>query len=493
MIGTLASRASGLVRNSLLNQLFSREVSDAFVTAFKVPNLFRELLAEGALTNAFVPGYKALSPSEARRLAGALLGLLVIVNGALLIVAWLAAPLIVDLLVSDNVDVALATQLTRIVFPFLTAISFSALAMGILNAEERFFAPAWAPVALNLVTATLMVVFPDRAVPLAVGFVLGGVAQLVVQLPALARHGLLPQMRGLWHPALAGVLMLMIPSLFTTGGRQILNVVASNVVTGIAAGAQTAFFNAELFLSLALGLFSISPALAYYSRLAAHAVEAPEAFEGTLLEGLGLIAFLTVPAGLILWLLAEPAVQVVFNYLSLVGRGLDDARLGLSIAATAPLGFAIFPLGLTNLLIRTFYVRRRVGALVGITLLFLAIHALLYWRLAAEFGIAGMSWATVIVAWSQLAAVLALVARRERLPLRAFAGRTLRMWLAGIAATLSTWWLLGLVPWSGSWFGSLGQALLGIVLLAGLYLAFGSLLGVAEPGRMLAAVRRRRD
>ena len=491
MIGTLASRATGLIRNSFLNQLFSREVSDAFVTAFKVPNLFRELLAEGALTNAFVPGYKALSRGEARRLAGALLGLLVLVNAALLIVAWLAAPSIVDLLVSDNVDVALATRLTRIVFPFLTAVSFSALAMGILNAEERFFAPAWAPVALNVVTATLMVLFPNRAVPLALAFVLGGAAQVAVQVPALLRHGLLPDVRRLWHPAMAGVLVLMIPSIFTTSGRQVLNVVASNVVTGIASGAQTAFFNAELFLSLALGLFSISPALAFYSRLSANAVEAPEAFEGTLLEGLGLIAFLTVPAGLILWLLAEPAVHVVFNYLSLVGRDLDDARLGLSIAATAPLGLAIFPLGLYNLLIRTFYVRRRVLTPIAVTLVFLPLHALLYWRLAAAYGIAGMSWATVFVAWSQGAVVLALVARRERLALQGLAWKVLRLWLAAAAATLGSWGVLRLVPWREGWFGFLGQALLGIALLAGLYLLLTRALGVPEPKRLLTALRRR--
>jgi putative peptidoglycan lipid II flippase len=491
MVGTLASRATGLVRNSLLNQLFSREVTDAFVTAYKVPNLFRELLAEGALTNAFVPGYKALPKAEARRLAGALLGLLVLVNAALLIVAWLTAPLIVDLLISDNVDVALATRLTRIVFPFLTAISFSALAMGILNAEERFLAPAWAPVALNVVTATLMAIFPNQAVPLALAFVLGGAAQLAVQLPALARHGLLPDVRGLWHPALAGVLLLMVPSIFTTSGRQLLNVVASNVVTGIAPGAQTAFFNAELFLSLALGVFSISPALAFYSRLAADAVEAPEAFAGTLREGLTLIAFLTIPAGLILGLLAEPAVQVVFNYLSLVGRGLDGARLTLSIAAAAPLGLAIFPLGLNNLLIRTFYVRRRVRTPIAITLIFLTLHALLYWRLAPLYGIAGMSWATVIVAWSQAAALLVLVARRERLALAPFAGETVRMWLAGGAATLAAWGALQLIPWSASWFGFLGQALLGIALIGGLYLAFTLALRVEEPRRLVAALRRR--
>src|SRR5690554_6819349 len=120
MIGTLASRVTGLVRNSLLAQFFPTAVLDAFVTAFKVPNLFRELLAEGALTNSFIPVYKRLSPDDARRLSGALLALLTLANGLLMVGAYLAAPLLARLLISDpaNVDVELTTRLIRIVFPF---------------------------------------------------------------------------------------------------------------------------------------------------------------------------------------------------------------------------------------------------------------------------------------------------------------------------------------------------------------------------------------
>src|SRR5690606_39458133 len=137
--------------------------------------------------------------------------LLLLVNGALLIAAYAAAPYIARLLIADagNVDVELTTQLIRIVFPFLPAISLSALAMGILNAEERFLAPAWAPVALNIVTVTLMALFPGQAVTLAVAHVLGGLAQLVVQIPALLRLGLMPRF-GVWrHPELANVALLM--------------------------------------------------------------------------------------------------------------------------------------------------------------------------------------------------------------------------------------------------------------------------------------------
>ena len=318
MGGTLGSRVTGLLRTALFNQLYTPAVTDALNVALKVPNLFRELLAEGALTNSFVPVYKGLEEEDAKGLSGALLSLLFLVNTLLVLLAVWAAPWIVGLLLQDNANVeyALTLRLTRTVFPFLAAISFSALAMGILQAEERFFAPAWAPVALNVVTAALMLVYPGQAIPLAVAFVLGGLAQLLFQIPALVRHNLLPRIGRWWHPALGGVLVLMVPFTFTTGARQFLNVVATNVLSGLPRGSVTAFENANLFLGLALGLFSISPALAYYSRLGANAKEEPERFSETLLEGLRLITFLTVPAGLILCLLAAPAVQSVLNWLS---------------------------------------------------------------------------------------------------------------------------------------------------------------------------------
>src|SRR5690625_8012567 len=105
----------------------------------------------------------------------------------------------------------------------------------------------------------------------------------------------------------------MVPFAVTSGGRQVLTLVASNVITRIDSGAQTAFYNADLFLSLALGLLSISPALSYYSRLSHLAASEPERVAGTLLDGLKLITFLTLPTGRLLYLLAGLAVEVEIN------------------------------------------------------------------------------------------------------------------------------------------------------------------------------------
>lgn len=482
MIGTLASRVTGLLKNSLLAQYFPTSVIDAFVTAFNVPNLFRELLAEGALTNSFVPVYKSLEPKDARRMAGALLGLLLIVNGLLLLLAFLAAPFVARLLISNvgNVDVELTTRLVRVVFPFLTTVSLSALAMGILNAEERFLAPAWAPVALNVVTVVLMAAFPGHAVMLALAHVLGGAAQFAVQLPALARADVMPRLGALWHPALASVLLLMVPFTFTAGGRQVLKVVASNVITAIDAGAQGAFYLADLFLSLALGLFSISPALAYYSRLSDHAVREPEAFAPTLADGLRLITFLTVPAGAALALLSAPAVDVVYNWRSLAGAAMDPRLREFTIAATMPLGFAVFPIGVFNLLIRTFYVRRHVRTPVLLVLAFLTLQGTLYWLLSQAWGIAGVAWATAITAWVQLVVTAALVGRRERFGLAAWAGETLRVGAATLAGAVAAALVLAAVPLPDGWWGQVARLALGGCVLLAVFVAAGAALRLPE-------------
>jgi len=492
MGGTLGSRVSGLLRNSLLNQLFDRTVTDAFTVALRVPNLFRELLAEGALSNSFLPVYARLEGEDAKRLSGALLSLLLLVNGLLVLAATLAAPWIVRLLLGaeGSVDADLAVRLTRAVFPFLAAVSLSAWAMGILNAEERFFAPAWAPVALNLVAVSGMLLFPGAAMPLAIAFALGGVAQFAVQLPFLLRAGLWPGLRAPWHPELLGVLILMAPFAVTTSGRQIVNVVATRILDALPAGSQTAWFNADLFLSLALGLFAVSPALAWYARLSRLAKEEPEAFAPTLLEGLGFIAFLSAPAGLLLAALAEPAVRVVFDWLSLVGRGLDAERLRLTVAAAGPIGLAVLPLGLHQLLSRAWYVRGRVRTPIVVAIGFLTLQGILFAALAPRFGVAGLGWSAALAAWAQLAAMLTLTAREEGLALRPLASHLGRVVLAALGAAAAAWtaaaWLA-----TPDWWAWLGRLALGGGVGIAVYLALATALRLPEPTEALRRLRRR--
>ena len=491
MGGTLGSRVTGLLRNSLLNQLFDRTVTDAFTVALRVPNLFRELLAEGALSNSFVPVYARQQGEEGRRLAGALLSLLVLVNGLLVLAATWSAPWIVRLLLGaeGSVDYDLAVRLTRAVFPFLGAVSLSAWAMGILNAEERFFAPAWAPVALNVVTVAGMLLFPGAALPLAIAFAAGGAAQFLVQIPFLVRAGLWPGLRPPWHPELAGVLLLMAPFAVTTSGRQVVNVVATRILDGLPAGSQTAWFNADLFLSLALGLFAVSPALAWYARLSRLAGDDPEAFAPTLREGIGFIAFLTAPAGVLLAVLAEPAVRVVFDWLSLAGRGLDAERLRLTVAATTPIGLAVVPLGLHQLLSRAWYVRGRVRTPIVVAIGFLTLQGILFALLGPRAGVAGLAWGAAAAAWAQLAAMAILTARAEGLALRPLAARLGAILAVAALAGLAAWGAAAVVP-VPTWWGWAGRLVVGGAIGVATYLVAASLARLPEVATLRAALRR---
>jgi putative peptidoglycan lipid II flippase len=439
MGGTLASRATGLLREVILVALFPVRASDAFRLAWTVPNLFRELLAEGALTNAFIPIYQRLRGDDRRAFAGAMFSVLTLVNAVLLGLALLGAPWIVDLLLARdaNVDRELAVLLVRLTFPVLLALSLSALAMGVLNAEERFFAPAWAPVALNLVAVAAMLARPGQAQWLALGVVLGGFAQALVQWPVMWRAGTLPRVGRWWHTSMPLALTLMLPFAFTTGARQLLNVVAQRIVSNDALfppGAVTAYALATMLFSLVLGLFAISPAMAYYARLGNLAAEGAATFGTTLEAGTRFIVVLTLPAGAATFAFAEPAVRTVFELLPPAPG--QEVAISLAALALAPLGVALPVAGLVNFLLRPFFVRQRVWAPVALSAGFTLLTAVLFVVLAPPLGIAGVSWATAIAMGLQALVLIAWLRRAEGLDARAVALHALRVGTAALVSVL---------------------------------------------------------
>ena len=458
MGGTLASRLTGLLREALIVALFPVRASDAFRIAWIVPNLFRELLAEGALTNAFVPIYQRLRGPERRAFAGAMAAVLALVNAALLALAILAAPWIVDLVLAPeaNVDRDLTVHLLRLTFPVLFAISLSALAMGVLQAEERFLAPAWAPVALNLAAIAAMVAFPGAPAALALGVVAGGLLQAFVQWPAMARAGLMPRLGSWWHAAMPAALALMLPFAFSTGARQLLNVVAQRIVSNEAlfpAGAVTAYALTSTLFSLVLGLFAISPAVAFYARLGNLAAEGASSFAATLEAGTRFILLLTLPVGALTFTFADPAVRTVFEVLRPAAG--QDVAIALAALALAPLGVALPASGLVNYLLRPFYVRQRVRAPVAVSVVFTLLTAGLFLAWAPRWGIAGLSWATACAMGAQALVLLGWLRRAEGLDLLAVARQFVRVAAASVAAAAlaraASTALVGALAWEGWW------------------------------------------
>ncbi len=390
MAGTLASRLLGVIRQGVLNNFFDKSVTDAFLVAYRVPNLFREILAEGAVTNALIPILAELPEGERaafkRRFAAFLLGLNLLVVG---LGALFAPQLAALLLAADTpLDPALVTYLIRLVMPFLLAISMAALFGAFLQSEERFWGPSFAPLAFNLGAIAVMLLWPGSATALALAFVLGGTLQALVQVPALRGFGL----EARWHPAIGRAAILMTPFVFTTSTRQFLTIVLYALLTSLPLGAATGFSNADMTYLMALGLFSVSPAMALYPRLAAHAAAGKTADYARLLEtGLARVAVLLGWSAALMVGLAPWVVAVLFAWKA----SFDANVFAYSAAAMRALGMALLPWGLYNLYVRGLYARKQISRAVKISVSLFLINTLGYYLLVGG----GMFWlnmATVI-------------------------------------------------------------------------------------------------
>ena len=329
---TMLSRVLGLVREQLFAALLgASQFADAFNVAFRIPNLLRDLFAEGALAQAFVPTFKAKlkngGQASAYELANRVAGSLFLVVGMVVLLAGVFAPFIVEAMASDFAAEAgkfdLTVVLTRVMLPFLPIISLAAVAMGMLNAQDRYTAPALAPAMFNVssiaVGTGLYVGGVDGrwvAIGWSIGTVLGGLAQLGIQMPALWRAGFRPRPRVdllLRDPAVRRVGLLMLPAIGGLAAVQI-NIFVNTMFASSEPGAVSWLNYAFRFLQLPIGVFGVAIATVTTTRFADAAADknAP-AMGAQLSESLRLVAFLTVPATVGLMLLGEPIIRLIFE------------------------------------------------------------------------------------------------------------------------------------------------------------------------------------
>ena len=329
-IATFSSRIAGLVRESLFGALFGiHPAADAFVVAFRIPNLLRDLFAEGALSNAFVPTFSKVraerGDAASFRLARVVIGTLLSTTGLIALLGILAArPIVEGIVGSASAAVKdLAVPLTRIMFPFLPLVALAATWMGVLNAHKRYLVPAFAPVAFNVVTIVggaclLLVGFsPSEAVVGWAVFVLvGGLAQALVQWPATRAVGLRGAPRvdlGFRDPDLRTIVRRMGPSVISLAGTQIM-IVATTAIAAGNAGWVSGMNYAFRLIHLPIGLIGVAlgtVSLAAASRAAARKDEA--AVDDVIRRGLRLNFFLALPAAVGLFVLAEPVVRLVYE------------------------------------------------------------------------------------------------------------------------------------------------------------------------------------
>jgi putative peptidoglycan lipid II flippase len=327
---TLLSRLLGLVREQVFAALLGAGYhSDAFRIGFRIPNLLRDLFAEGALSAAFVPTYARVLKEEGRegasRLANRVLTVLAVLLGLLVVLGIVFAGPIVSVLAPGFEAVPgkaeLTVLLTRVMMPFLPLVSFAAVAMGMLNAEERFGTPALSPALFNVVTilwAGLLwaLGLPIRMVVIgwAIGTLLGGLAQFLVQVPALHRTGWRP--RPDWAPRDPGLLRiarLMAPATVGLAAVQV-NIFVNSIFASHQPGAISWLDYAFRILYLPIGLFGVALGTIATAGLARRAADDDmDGLRRTLRQSLSMLAFLTIPATVGLMVLGGPVVRLLYE------------------------------------------------------------------------------------------------------------------------------------------------------------------------------------
>ncbi len=325
---TFLSRILGLVRDMVLAFFFGTAMAmDAFVAAFRIPNLLRRLFAEGSLTIAFIPVFTEYlttrSKKEALELARVVLTLLVLVLTLLALAGVLLAPWIVRLQAwgfgGSGTKYELTVLLTRITFPYIFFISIVAFFMGVLNSFRRFGAPAAAPIFLNLgIIGSACLISPYMSEPIvgvAIGVLIGGLLQVSLQIPWALKEGmrLFPR----WHPshpAVKRIGRLMLPAIFGSAVYQFNQFMVTLLASFLPEGSVSWLYYADRVVQFPLGVFAIAISTAALPSLSTHAAGKDlERFGETLTHSLKLVFFIILPSMVGLIILGKPIVHLLFQ------------------------------------------------------------------------------------------------------------------------------------------------------------------------------------
>ncbi len=352
---TLASRVTGLARELLIAALFGASaLTDAFNVAFRIPNLFRRLFAEGAFSQAFVPVLAATRAEHGdASTRTAIDSVATVLAGVLLLFSLLgvlAAPGLVWMLASGlqqgpGFDAAVA--MTRWMFPYIAFMSLVALSAGILNTWKRFAVPAATPVLLNvcmILAAWLGAPWlAERGVAaiyaLPAGVMLGGLLQLGVQIPALRRLGLLPHIRlslsairVAWrNEATRRILRLMAPALLGVGVAQISLLINTQIASHLAPGSVSWLSYADRLMEFPTAMLGVALGVVLTPQLAAAKATGDQARYGAMLDwGLRLVLLLALPCAAALLVFAEPLVSVLYHYGAFTVRDVQQTTLSLT-------------------------------------------------------------------------------------------------------------------------------------------------------------------
>ena len=509
-LAVLCSRVLGLAREQIFAALFGGgRIMDAFTIAFRIPNLLRDLFAEGALSTAFVTTFSRTVATDgegaAWRLANKVATLTAVTLSAITLLGIVFAPALVSVLAPGftGEKAALTVTLTRVMYPFILLVSLAALVMGMLNARNVFGVPAMASSFFNLGSIVAGVLlgywldphFGTRAIlGLAIGTLIGGTLQLTVQLPALARLGYRFHPDFHWRdPGVRAILRLMGPSVIAASTTQV-NVLVNSVFASELGDGPTFWLTVAFrLMQLPLGVFGVAlgtvalPLLARMAATGQHGV-----FRSELARGMRLAFLMTIPASVGLIVLAEPIISVLYQH----------GRFGAYETAESAGALRFYALGLCayaalKVLVNAFYALDRRKTPMVVSFVAVALNLALNWIFTVRLGWGhrGLAFSTACVATSNFL-ILYLLMRRHlgRLESRAMAVLLVRVALASLVLLAIAWGggQLLLSDWAVQPFWpKLASLTLVIGCAAIAFFLCASALGITEVQELGQAVRRR--
>jgi putative peptidoglycan lipid II flippase len=487
-LATMASRILGLVRDQVLAFYFGAgDAMDAFRVAFRVPNLVRDLFAEGAMSAAFVPTFTreltVAGKARAWRLADSVITAIVIVTGVLVVVGIMFAEPLVRLYaegfeaVPGKVD--LTVYLARLMTPFLTLVALAAVCMGMLNALGHFFIPALSPAMFNVativMTVTLVPFAPNIGVQpivlVALSTLVGGLGQLLIQWRPLRNEGYRyrPAL-DVRDPSLARVLLLMGPGTIGMAATQINVFVSTQFASNEGTGAISWLDYAFRVMYLPIGLFGVSVAAAStpaLSRLAA-TNDTPQ-MRSTIASAIGLMLALNIPATLGLIALAAPIVALIFERGRFTSADTAATARALQLYAIGLVGYSV-----VRIVSPAFYAlhRSRIPVIASITSVI--VNVILNMVLVRLMGFAGLALGTSIAAIVNAALQVAMLRQAlggiqaARIAVT-FSKTTIAAVAMAVAAWLTEAWLRTMLPGAGTVFQAirvLGAIGIGLAVLS---------------------------
>jgi len=467
---TLLSRVMGLLREMVRAWALGTSIyADAFALAFSLPNLFRRLTAEGAMSNAFIPVFCDLDKESGRDRALAFSAsffwvLALVLCSATTLLIWQTPWLVTHVFAAgfSGETREITILLTRLMFGYLVLISLAAVAQGVLNSVGVFWVSAVTPVWLNLAiigcALGLSSLFENPAIPFALGVMLGGLIQLTFQIPYLRLNRMRFFGNPWFDPKIKNVFVLIVPTLFGVGIYQI-NILISNLIaTTLGTGALSALTFSNRLLELVLGVFVVAITTVMLPRLSGFFAEGRTGEVSQILsQALGVVAFVTLPVTVLAFILSEEIVTALFQ------RGeFDQTSMAMTSGALRYHIIGLAFIGLNRILLTAYQGAKKVKLTVWVSLVVMLVNLAGAFGFSRTMGHFGIAWASSL---SQIVQLMLLLVLLPKLKLQSTLNRSLGVSLAKtLFATIGLWFgLQSLHPLVSEWSVWVRLPLLGIL------------------------------